>query len=300
MCDTCGCGDPKNTGHFHVHTHKDGTVHSHEHGPGHEHDHSHAHGPEGHDHAHDHAHEHGHGHDHDHGQPHGHGQHDGHGHGHGTQISIETDVRAKNDAIAAGTRKLLKDRGIATVNFISSPGSGKTTLLERTITALKGELGFAVVEGDQQTDRDAERIAACGVPVVQINTVSSCHLDAHQVSHALEQLPLDHVKVLFIENVGNLVCPASFDLGEELKVVLLSVAEGEDKPIKYPLAFHNAKVMVLTKTDLLPHVDFDVEKCVAYARRVNPGITVIKTSCRGPGDLAGWLDFVRGLANNPT
>jgi hydrogenase nickel incorporation protein HypB len=206
-------------------------------------------------------------------------------------------VRGRNDAIARDTRAMLRAHGVATINFISSPGSGKTTLLERTLTALKAEIPFAVVEGDQQTDRDAARIAACGVPVVQINTVSSCHLDAHQVSHAVEQLPVHDIKVLFIENVGNLVCPSSFDLGEDFKVVLLSVTEGEDKPIKYPLSFHNAKVMVLTKTDLLPHVDFDVEKCEAYARQVSPGIRIIRTSCRGGGDMNGWLEFVRSLVH---
>lgn len=239
------------------------------------------------------------------GDTHGHEHHD-HGHGHDHEhthshegprtISLEADVRARNDAIAKGTRSLLKDHGIVTVNFISSPGSGKTTLLERTLTALKGEIQFGVVEGDQQTDRDAARIEACGVPVVQINTVSSCHLDAHQVAHALDQLPIHDIRVLFIENVGNLVCPSSFDLGEDFKVVLLSVTEGEDKPIKYPLAFHNSRAMVLTKTDLLPYVDFDVKKCEAYARRVNPGMQIIRTSCRGAGDIAGWLDFIRGLA----
>jgi hydrogenase nickel incorporation protein HypB len=213
----------------------------------------------------------------------------------GRTIPVEADVRARNDAIAAVTRRMLKDRGIAAVNLISSPGSGKTTLLERTIGTLKGEIAFAVVEGDQQTDRDAARIAACGVPVVQINTVSSCHLDAHQVAHAIEDLPLEKARVLFIENVGNLVCPASFDLGEDFKAVLLSVAEGDDKPLKYPLAFHVAQVMVLTKTDLLPHVDFDLQKCIGYARRVNPAIRLFKTSCRGEGGLGEWLEFVRRL-----
>ncbi|MBI5529075.1 MAG: hydrogenase nickel incorporation protein HypB [Deltaproteobacteria bacterium] len=240
-----------------------------------------------------HAHTHGDGHVHEHAHESGGAAA---GSAHGRTVSIEADVRARNDAIAAATRRTLKERGIAAINLISSPGSGKTTLLERTIGALKREIAFAVVEGDQQTDRDAARIAACGVPVVQINTVSSCHLDARQVSHAIEDLPLEKARVLLIENVGNLVCPASFDLGEDFKAVLLSVAEGDDKPLKYPLAFHVAQVMVLTKIDLLPHVDFDVEKCAAYAKRVNPAIRVIKTSCRGEGDLGGWLDFVRNLA----
>jgi hydrogenase nickel incorporation protein HypB len=191
---------------------------------------------------------------------------------------------------------MLREHGIVTVNLISSPGSGKTTLLERTLAALKGEISFGVVEGDQQTDRDAARIRACGVPVVQINTISSCHLDAHQVSHAVGRLPIHDIRVLFIENVGNLVCPASFDLGEDFKVVLLSVTEGEDKPVKYPLAFHNSAAMVLTKTDLLSHLDFDVEKCSDFARMVNPGLKIIRASCRGAGDLSEWLGFVRTLA----
>jgi len=221
-----------------------------------------------------------------------------HDHGDVKILELGADVRARNDAIAAGTRNLLKKRGITVINLISSPGSGKTTLLEKTLVALKDEIKIAVVEGDQQTDRDAERIRACGVPVVQINTISSCHLDAHQVAHAIEDLPLDGVKMLVIENVGNLVCPASFDLGEAMKVVLLSVTEGDDKPLKYPLAFHNAGAMVITKTDLLPHVDFDVKKCRSFAKRVNPALKIIETSCRGAGDLSQWLDFVRGFGTD--
>jgi hydrogenase nickel incorporation protein HypB len=258
MCEDCGCSDTENA--------RGGSKDAGDHG-------HHDHGPEqGHTHSHAHSHE-----------------------GPRT-ISLEADVRARNDAIARDTRSMLRDHGIVTVNFISSPGSGKTTLLERTLKALKGEITFGVVEGDQQTDRDAARIEACGVPVVQINTVSSCHLDAHQVSHALDQLPMHDIRILFIENVGNLVCPSSFDLGEDFKVVLLSVAEGEDKPIKYPLAFHNSKALVITKTDLLPYVDFNMGKCEAYARRVNPGMRIIRTSCRGDGDMGEWLEFVRSLA----
>jgi len=226
-----------------------------------------------------------------------HGHKHTHDHGDVKILELGADVRARNDAIAAGTRNLLKNRGIMVVNLISSPGSGKTTLLEKTLMAMKNEIKFAVVEGDQQTDRDAERIRACGVPVVQINTISSCHLDAHQVAHAVEDLPLDGVKMLFIENVGNLVCPASFDLGEAMKVVLLSVTEGDDKPLKYPLAFHNAGAMVITKTDLLPYVDFDVMKCKSFAKRVNPALKIVESSCRGGDDLNEWFDFLRGLTD---
>jgi hydrogenase nickel incorporation protein HypB len=233
------------------------------------------------------------------GQPHhGHEHEHEHGHSHAAKtISVEEDIHAKNDAIAATTRRMLAERGVVAVNLISSPGSGKTTLLERALTELAGEIPFAVVEGDQQTDRDAARIAACGVPVVQVNTISACHLNAEQVAGALAELPLDDVRVVFLENVGNLVCPASFDLGENFKAVVLSVAEGDDKPLKYPLAFNLSRVMLLTKTDLLSMVDFDPDAAEANARKVSPDIEIIRVSCRGEGDLSGWLEFVRGLVS---
>ncbi len=207
-------------------------------------------------------------------------------------VRLEEEILAANDVIAAENRELLRQKGIYTINLISSPGSGKTTLLVETLKALRGKLRCAVIEGDQQTSNDADRIAQTGVPVVQINTIGNCHLDAAMVRKALAQLPLDDIDLLFIENVGNLVCPAGYDLGEQEKVVVMSVTEGEDKPIKYPLAFHNATVMVLTKVDLLPYLKFDKEMCKDYAHRIHPGLPVIETSCYTNEGLADWVDWL--------
>ena len=212
----------------------------------------------------------------------------------GSRIAIETDILAKNDRLAAANRRVLAAKGIFALNLVSSPGSGKTTLLERTLRDLGGKIRSAVIEGDQQTDNDAMRIAATGVPVRQINTGAGCHLDAHMVGHAMEELPLDDIELLFIENVGNLVCPAAFDLGEAHKVVVLSVTEGEDKPLKYPQMFHAARVMLLTKTDLLPHLDFDVAKCLEMARRVSPGIRIFQLSARTGSGMAEWYEWLQG------
>lgn len=207
----------------------------------------------------------------------------------------------KNDRHAAENRKRLSRNGVLALNLVSSPGSGKTTILERTLTECSGRFRCAVIEGDQQTDNDARRIAATGVPVKQINTGAGCHLDAHMVGHAMDEFPLEELDLLFIENVGNLVCPASFDLGEEAKVVVLSVTEGEDKPLKYPQMFHNSRVMLLNKVDLLPHLEFDVERCIEYARRVNPYIEVIRLSARtgeGMDQWYGWLAQRREKVRN--
>ena len=274
MCTTCGCGTDEvkleggnaGHGHGHEHVHADGTRHSHEH------EHSHA-------------------------------AEEGHGHSHAPGISatrrvqIEQDILSRNNAYAHENRQLLAGQGIFALNLVSGPGSGKTTLLCKTITMLAG-LPVAVIEGDQQTSMDAERIRATGAPAVQINTGKGCHLDAHMVGHAMSRLALKDDSLLMIENVGNLVCPAAFDLGEAHKVVILSVTEGEDKPIKYPDMFRAASLMLLNKIDLLPHLDFDVEAALAYARRVNPQIRVIQLSAtRGEG-MDEWLQFLRdGLAS---
>jgi hydrogenase nickel incorporation protein HypB len=249
----------------------------------------------------------GHAHDHDHSHDHAHGYawrpSQGHGHSHAPgvgakrMVQIEQDILAKNDAYAGENRRYLAARGIFALNLVSSPGSGKTTLLVKTIEALRGEMPMAVIEGDQQTSQDADRIRATGAPAVQINTGKGCHLDAHMVGHAFERLTLAEKSLLFIENVGNLVCPAAFDLGEAHKVAILSVTEGEDKPIKYPDMFHAAAVMVLNKIDLLPYLSFDVEQAITYARRVNPGIRVLRLSATTGEGMADWLDFLRqGLA----
>lgn len=212
----------------------------------------------------------------------------------GRKVRIEVDILAKNDEYAARNRGFFAGRGILALNLVSSPGSGKTTLLTRTVDDLKSSVSVAVIEGDQQTANDAERIRATGVPAVQINTGKGCHLDAHMVGHALERLAPQTDSLLFIENVGNLVCPAEFDLGEAAKVAILSVTEGEDKPIKYPDMFHAADVMLLNKIDLLPYLDFDVEKCLGYALRVNPDIQIIPISATRGDGLDDWYRWIAG------
>jgi len=255
MCTTCGCGTDD-----HNHDLDHGDHHHHGHG-NHHHDHGHHH--------------------HD----------DGHG---ANKISVETDILAKNNRLAAGNRALFGRKGIFALNLVSSPGSGKTAILERTLRDLHGKYRCAVIEGDQQTDNDAARIAAVGVPAVQINTGAGCHLDAHMICHAVEKFDLDKLDLLFIENVGNLVCPAAFDLGEHHKVVVLSVTEGEDKPLKYPQMFRVADVMLLNKTDLLPYVDFDIQKCTEMARRVSPDIAIFELSGKTGAGMDAWYAWLTG------
>ncbi len=283
MCTVCGCGEGETT--------IEGHEHSHEHGHGHHH---HGH--------HDHGHDHGHHHHHD-DHTHDYGQGPAHAHAPGMSqarmVQIEQDILGKNNEYANANRRWFAERGILTLNLVSSPGSGKTTLLTRTLTDLKGEYPLAVIEGDQQTANDADRIRETGVPALQINTGKGCHLDAHQIGHALETLKPENSGVLFIENVGNLVCPAAFDLGEAHKVAILSITEGEDKPIKYPDMFAAADLLLLNKIDLLPHLQFDVDKCIDYARRVNPSIKVLQvsaTSGEGMDSWYQWLAATRQLA----
>lgn len=293
MCTTCGCGagETRIEGdalhsheHEHSHAHADGTVHSHAHDHAHEHGHSHAH-----EHEH-HHHEHGVGGDLDFGA--GPARAHAPGMSQARMVKIEQDILAKNDAYAAANRGYFDERGIFVLNLVSSPGSGKTTLLVKTIEALRDRVAIAVVEGDQQTSNDAERIRATGAPALQINTGKGCHLDAHMVGHAIERLKPAEGSLFLIENVGNLVCPAAFDLGEHHKVAILSVTEGEDKPLKYPDMFRAADVMLLNKCDLLPHLDFDADLAEENARRVNPGLTIFRVSAtRGEG-MAAWLDWI--------
>jgi hydrogenase nickel incorporation protein HypB len=208
-------------------------------------------------------------------------------------IRIERDILSKNDAYAQSNRSRLLGSGTFALNLVSSPGSGKTSLLVRTLTDLKDRWPMAVIEGDQQTSRDADRIRATGIPAVQVNTGKGCHLDAHMVGHALDHLPPLTGGLLFIENVGNLVCPAAFDLGEAHKVVVLSVTEGEDKPLKYPGMFAAADLMLLNKSDLLPHLEFDTAACLAAALQVNPDIQILTVSARTGEGLAAfyaWID----------
>lgn len=211
----------------------------------------------------------------------------------GRVLRIEEDLLAKNNRLAAENRKVFLENRLLVFNLVSSPGSGKTTLLERTLTDLQQEFSFAVLEGDQQTSNDADRIAATGVPAVQINTGSGCHLDAHMVGHGVEKFDLQDLDVLMIENVGNLVCPAAFDLGEDRKIVFLSVTEGEDKPLKYPDMFKAADVLLLTKIDLLPYLHFDIEQCKAFARQVNPHLLIFELSCQNGSGLTDWYNWLR-------
>jgi hydrogenase nickel incorporation protein HypB len=218
---------------------------------------------------------------------------------HGTTIALEQDVLAKNQSIAERNRGWLASRRITALNLVSSPGAGKTTLLERTIRDLHDlhdTQPIQVIEGDQATLNDAERIRATGCRVVQINMGTGCHLDAGMVSRALEQLDPPPHSWLMIENVGNLVCPALFDLGEQAKVVILSVTEGEDKPLKYPHMFRASRLMLLNKIDLLPHLRFDVERCIAYARQVNPAIEVLQVSAETGAGMEAWYAWLQATA----
>ncbi len=265
MCTVCGCGTGSVEGH----------------------------------HGHEHHHHHHHHHHHDHG--HGHGDlHFGQGPA-GVEVAgmsqarlieIETDILAKNDRYAAANRARLAELGAFAVNLVSSPGSGKTTLLCRTIEAL-GAQPLAVIEGDQQTANDADRIRATGAQAVQVNTGKGCHLDGHMVGHAMEHLDIAPASLLFIENVGNLVCPAAFDLGEDCKVAILSVTEGEDKPLKYPDMFTAARLALLNKVDLAPHCDVDLDLYEANLTRVNPGLEVIRVSARTGEGMDRWLGWLQ-------
>lgn len=207
-------------------------------------------------------------------------------------LEVEIDVLDKNNQLAARNRARFAARELLVLNLVSSPGSGKTTLLTETLLRLKGKKACAVIEGDQQTVNDAARIRATGTPAIQVNTGKGCHLDAQMIADAAPRLPLDDGGILFIENVGNLVCPASFDLGERHKVAVLSVTEGEDKPLKYPHMFAAASLMLLNKIDLLPYLNFDVESCIAAARAVNPHIEVILISTTSGEGMDSWLDWL--------
>ena len=293
MCTVCGCGESDFVagGVAGGLSHDDGHGHGHGHGnDGHAHDHTHEHD--------DHAHVDGDA----HGSAHGSGDLDfglGPARAHapglsqGQMVRIEQDILGKNAGYAAANRSHFARHGIFAINCLSGPGAGKTTLLVRTIEALRDRVPLAVVEGDQQTSIDADRIRAAGARAVQINTGKGCHLDAHMVGHAMETLRPEERSLLLIENVGNLVCPAAFDLGETHTVVMLSVTEGEDKPLKYPDIFRAADLMLVTKCDLLPHVDFDVGSALENARRINPRLQALCVSARsgeGLGEWVGWIE----------
>jgi hydrogenase nickel incorporation protein HypB len=218
-----------------------------------------------------------------------------HTHDHGDQsflLHIEQDLLTKNNQFAENNRNYFKKNNILTLNIVSSPGSGKTTLLIKTIETLKDKISVAVIEGDQHTEIDANRIRETKIPVIQVNTGKICHLDAHQISRALEELNPNTNSILFIENVGNLICPSLFDLGETYNVVVLSVTEGEDKPLKYPDIFYRADMMIINKIDLLPYVNFDVEKSINNARQINPTIKIVKTSATTQMGLTEWSNWL--------
>ncbi|ACK70242.1 hydrogenase accessory protein HypB [Gloeothece citriformis PCC 7424] len=285
MCVTCGCSDdsqvtitnPKNdkttvenhhhshSHHSHTHTLEDGRVITHTHP--HETEHQHPHSPTE--------------------------VTEIHAQMHGTTITLEQNILRKNDLIAAQNRGWFKGRNILALNLVSSPGAGKTTLLTRTIEDLKTEIPISVIEGDQETINDAEKIGKTGCKVVQINTGKGCHLEADMIERGYLELDPPLNSVVMIENVGNLVCPALFDLGERAKVAILSVTEGEDKPIKYPHMFRASEVMILTKIDLLPYVQFDVEKCLNYARQVNPQIKIFQVSAVTGAGLQDWYEWLK-------
>jgi hydrogenase nickel incorporation protein HypB len=289
MCDTCGCGEGSSPEirkpgeeqmHEHTHEHElDGKIHSHSHSHVHSNDDSHDH--PGHDHAHLHTvYEPDHGHDHP----------------LGTGIRLERDILQKNNMLAERNRGYFEAKNILALNLVSSPGSGKTSILERTIRELQKDLSFFIIEGDQQSMQDAFRIEKTGAPVVQVNTGSGCHLDASMVNQASLKLNVADNAVLMIENVGNLVCPAMFDLGESWRVVIISVTEGDDKPLKYPAMFQSSQLCLINKTDLLPYVDFSIDKVKEFALRVNPSLAFIELSAKtGDGfkEWYGWLKVNR-------
>lgn len=233
----------------------------------------------------------------DHG--HAHGPAHEHDHAHGVTVRLEEGILARNDAFANRNRAWFRERSILALNLVSSPGSGKTTLLTRTIHDLRDRLPISVIEGDQETSHDADRIRAAGASAVQVNTGTACHLDAHQVEHALADLrPAGHSCVV-IENVGNLICPSMFDLGEERRILVASVTEGEDKPVKYPHMFRSADHIILNKIDLLPHVTFDMDRFMGFVRQVNPDAGVLPVSATRGDGLAAWYDWILSFSRRP-
>ncbi len=286
MCVVCGCNDKSDV-------RVEGEAqHAHDHTHDHEHEHVLADGTRI-THA---NHAHGHAHGHDHGAP-------AHTHSHAAYrpdaptelVALETALLDKNQRIAERNRGWFAGRGVVALNLMSSPGSGKTSLLVRTLTDLAGQIPMSVVEGDQETSADADRIRATGAKAIQVNTGAGCHLEADMLERAIAQLAPASGSVLFIENVGNLVCPALFDLGERARVVVLSVTEGEDKPLKYPHMFRRAELMITTKMDLAPHVDFDVDAAERHARSVNPGIQCLRVSSKTGDGMDAWYGWLQAM-----
>lgn len=258
MCGTCGCGDPN--GHS---IRKPGEI------SGHNHDHDHLHEHDGHSHSHSHHHE--------------------------REISLEIDIMHKNDLLAQRNKGYFEAKNIKVINLVSSPGSGKTSILERTIKDIGKEKKLFIIEGDQQTMLDADRIEKAGAPVVQVNTGNGCHLDAQMVNLAVKKLEIPEGAMLIIENVGNLVCPALFDLGESKRVVIVSVTEGEDKPLKYPNMFQSSHLCLINKSDLIPYVDFNLDNFRDYAGRINPNLDFITVSAKTGEGFDQWKNWLETL-----
>jgi hydrogenase nickel incorporation protein HypB len=283
MCGTCGCGSGENgvtiqnpkevKAHEHHHHHHDGHSHSHEHSHDHDHSHDHHHHDQDHSHSHDHSH-----------------THDRH---HKTVIDLEQDILQHNEVMAARNKGYFEAKNIFALNLVSSPGSGKTSILERTLADLKADIPFYVIEGDQQTLNDANRIDALDIPVIQINTGKGCHLESDMVYNAVKQLNIKDNSILMIENVGNLVCPSMFNLGESKRVVIISTTEGEDKPIKYPDMFHTSDVCIINKIDLLPYVDTDINKLKQYALQVNPNLKFFEVSATKGEGMDKWYKWLK-------
>ncbi|MGZ0014713.1 hydrogenase nickel incorporation protein HypB [Yeosuana sp. AK3] len=292
MCGTCGCGSEKNgvtilspkenkTNEQHHH-HHDG-----EHSHGHDHSHDHHH-HDHHEHSHGHSHDHHHHHDDDHSHSHSH-ENDHHK----TILNLEQDILKHNDVMAARNKGYFEAKNIFAINLVSSPGSGKTSILERTLSDLKNEKSFFVIEGDQQTLNDANRIDALNIPVIQINTGKGCHLESEMVYNAVKQLNITDHSILMIENVGNLVCPSMFNLGENKRVVIISTTEGEDKPIKYPDMFFSSDVCIINKIDLLPYLKVDIEKLKNYALQVNPKLIFFEVSATTGEGMESWYKWLK-------
>jgi len=259
MCDTCGCGQPDEA----VTIRKPGE--------------------EGHSHPHHHGHNHNHPHDHSH----------THNHSENRTVVVETDILTKNNLRAERNRGNFEAKNIFVLNLVSSPGSGKTTILEKTISSLKNQITCAVIEGDQQTMNDANRIDATGAKVVQVNTGTGCHLDSDMINQGSKKLELKDDSILFIENVGNLVCPASFQLGTHQNILIASIPEGDDKPYKYPTMYRGVDALVINKIDLLPYIDFDMQYFQRGVEVLNPGLITFPISCRTGEGLDGWLDWLK-------
>ena len=302
MCDNCGCGHVESfkvipmqdtpaegggaskAGHAHEHP---GHTHWHDHGDG-----GHSHGHESHSHPHEHE---GHTHSHEHGEhshTHNHGQSHDHSQAHSHTVPVHLPLLAKNDRLAERNRGYLKAKGVFAVNIVSSPGSGKTTFVAKTLEAIAGKISAAVIVGDLETANDAARLRDKGAPVVQVTTGTVCHLDAEMIAHGMEHLDMNGKGLLIIENVGNLVCPASYDLGEAMRVVLISVTEGEDKPLKYPPIFHNAQIVIISKIDLLAATGFDIAAARQSIRAVSPNATILEVSARTGEGMDQWISLL--------